>query len=287
MTQNIDLVIYHAHCPDGWCSAYIAKEKYPNAKLWGASHGTPIPIEQVKGKHVLMVDFSYKRDVLLELKAAAASMVVLDHHKTAEADLQGLDFCVFDMDRSGAGLTFDTLYSGHTRPWWVNYTEARDLWRLDSLIYVREVSAFLMALPQTLEAWDQMTSNTVLQEAVDRGRAIRMHIDHYIEKVNDHVQKGTLSGYRTAVINASYPNISDVLNESCKKYEIGLGWFETSTGNMQFSLRSTGDLDVSDIAKQFGGGGHKNAAGFQLSIPEGRMLIDSILNRTYVRLAEK
>ena len=274
----IDLVIYHAHCPDGWASAYIAKQKYPSAKLWGASHGTPIPLEQVKDKHVLMCDFSFKRDVLLELKNAAASMLVLDHHKTAEADLQGLDFCTFDMNRSGAGLTWDTLFPDLGRPWWVNYVEARDLWKLDSMPHVRDVNAFIMATPQTIEAWRKLTSMT-MGEARASGQAILMHIDHYIEKVVDHIQPGMLFGHTTAVINAAYPNISDVLNEACKKYEIGLGWFETSTHNMQFSLRSVGDLDVSVIANSFGGGGHKNAAGFQLSIEKGRQLVDAVLYR--------
>jgi uncharacterized protein len=272
----IDLVIYHAHCPDGWASAYIAKRKYPSAKLWGASYGTPIPIEQVKDKHVLMCDFSFKRNVLLELKTAAASMVVLDHHKTSEADLKGLDFCTFDMNRSGAGLTWDTLFPNDARPWWVDYVEARDLWKLDSMPYVKEVNAYIMATPQTLEAWHKLT-NQSMGEALVAGQAILMHINHYIEKVVNHTQLGTLFGYKTAVINAAYPNISDVLNEVCKDYEIGLGWFETSTHNMQFSLRSVGDLDVSVIAKKFGGGGHKNAAGFQLSITDGRCLVDTIL----------
>ena len=32
-----------------------------------------------------------------------------------------------------------------------------------------------------------------------------------------------------------------------------------------YSLRSIGDLDVGEIAVQYGGGGHVNAAGFSLS----------------------
>jgi nanoRNase/pAp phosphatase (c-di-AMP/oligoRNAs hydrolase) len=36
---------------------------------------------------------------------------------------------------------------------------------------------------------------------------------------------------------------------------------------------------VSAIAKSFGGGGHNNAAGFQLTLSEGRELVDRVLNR--------
>jgi oligoribonuclease NrnB/cAMP/cGMP phosphodiesterase (DHH superfamily) len=37
-------------------------------------------------------------------------------------------------------------------------------------------------------------------------------------------------------------------------------------GKKIYSLRSRGDFDVSVIAKAFGGGGHKNAAGFSVGV---------------------
>jgi nanoRNase/pAp phosphatase (c-di-AMP/oligoRNAs hydrolase) len=40
-------------------------------------------------------------------------------------------------------------------------------------------------------------------------------------------------------------------------------YWDTPEGRV-FSLRSIGDFDVSEIAKQYGGGGHKNASGFRL-----------------------
>ncbi|ACI21671.1 MULTISPECIES: DHH family phosphoesterase [Thermodesulfovibrio] len=40
---------------------------------------------------------------------------------------------------------------------------------------------------------------------------------------------------------------------------------EIQEGFLKVSLRSKGDLDVSKIAEEFGGGGHKNAAGYRIS----------------------
>jgi nanoRNase/pAp phosphatase (c-di-AMP/oligoRNAs hydrolase) len=65
-------------------------------------------------------------------------------------------------------------------------------------------------------------------------------------------------------------------------YDIGLAWFENGRGQISFSLRSNkkgSDVDVSAIAKTFGGGGHRNAAGFQIGVKEGRELVDTILGR--------
>jgi hypothetical protein len=41
-----------------------------------------------------------------------------------------------------------------------------------------------------------------------------------------------------------------------------MGWYQRGDGRYAYSLRSRGDFDVSELAKKYGGGGHKNAAGF-------------------------
>ena len=46
----------------------------------------------------------------------------------------------------------------------------------------------------------------------------------------------------------------------------GLLWSINREGKCLCSLRSNGDYDVSAIAKAFGGGGHKNAAGFEVQV---------------------
>jgi nanoRNase/pAp phosphatase (c-di-AMP/oligoRNAs hydrolase) len=42
----------------------------------------------------------------------------------------------------------------------------------------------------------------------------------------------------------------------------GLIYYIDSDNSVKCSLRSNGDYDISVMAKHFGGGGHKNAAGF-------------------------
>jgi len=277
MEGKMDLIVYHKDCPDGFCAAFLAKRCYADAELSGCTHGEPIPFNEVDCKDVLVVDFSWKRDDCLLLKNMAKSFRILDHHKTAEAELKGLPFATFDMNRSGAGLTWDVLFPNQPRPWYVDYVEDRDLWHW-ALPRSKEVSGFVMALPHTIEAWSVLDSMT-WEQAAEKGDAIRLHIEHYIEKVAAQAQFGSLDGNTVAVVNAAYPNISDVGNRLCETAEIGLGWFERGDGQIQFSLRSVGDLDVSAIAKRFGGGGHKNASGFQVPCAQGRMIVDGILGR--------
>jgi len=279
MQSNVDLIIYHRDCPDGFCAAFVAHKKYPSANLLGTTYGEPEPLNMLVGLglDVLVVDYSWKREAMCRVAELTHSIQVIDHHKTAQKELEGLDFATFDMKRSGAGLTWDLLFPDTPRPWYVDYVEDRDLWNW-KLPDTRVVSAFLMTLPHTLEAWETLDSLTV-EDAVRLGSGALAHVRHYVEKVTAQVQSGHIDKYTAGVVNAAYTNISEVCNELCAKYSIGVGWFERGDGMIQFSLRSVGELDVSEIAKQFGGGGHKNASGFQLPLHEGRAVLDQILGR--------
>lgn len=275
--NHIDLIIHHRDCPDGFCAAFVAKQRYSKAELLAVNHGEAMKPD-VTDKNVLVVDFSWRtREENIELANQANWFAILDHHKTAAEVLSDLEFVVFDMNRSGAGITWDELFPGWTRPWYVNYVEDRDLWR-HKLYCSREINAYLSLFPYRYDDWMELERIDGADAAI-RGHFIVKHINQYVERVLQHTQVGTLNGFTCGIVNAPYMMISEVGNALAKKYEIGLGWFERGDGMMNFSLRSEGDRDVSRIAQSFGGGGHKNAAGFQKTITEGRALIDSILNR--------
>lgn len=261
-------VIYHAQCPDGFCAAWAvwrAKgEKGITYEPW--QYGQPPP-ENVSGQHLIVVDFSFKRPVMERLIEESASLLCLDHHKTAEADLAGLPGCHFDMNRSGAAMAWDYFHGDvHPRPWVVDYVQDRDLWRW-ALPNSREVSAWTMAQPHTFEAWNALLKSGSWQ-AIQMGSAIRTHIRHYCEHMVKHARYGVVGGISMPVVNAPMFNVSDLLHEVCAEHDGGNGvascaWWQRGDGRFQHSLRSTGELDVSEIAKQYGGGGHKNAAGFE------------------------
>lgn len=278
--SNFDLVLYHGNCPDGFCSAFVASRAFPNAEFKPLIYGQEIP--QVKGRNVLVVDFSWDRETVEELHADAASLVILDHHKTAEAALKGLDYAHFDMTRSGAQLAWDYLFPDEPRPWYVDYVADRDLWAW-KLPDSKAVSAFIMSTPYNFEAWHVQIAQASLETAIREGKGILRQVDHYVEKVVAEARDGFLGSDRTIpvkIVNAAYPNCSDVGNELCKRgATISIIWFERGDGLIQFSLRSIGDTDVSSLAATYRGGGHKNAAGFQLPVAEARRLIDAILGR--------
>jgi oligoribonuclease NrnB/cAMP/cGMP phosphodiesterase (DHH superfamily) len=276
----MDLILYHKNCPDGFCAAFIAKKVYPEATLVGLTWGEPAPIV-AEGMKVLMLDFCYPREVSIALHkkvGTSGSFYIIDHHATAQEAVKGLPFAYFDMKRSGAGLTWDLLMEGK-RPWYVEYVEDRDLWN-KALPDTDIINAFIMSLPYTLDAW-QSLDNICLSAAKGYGAVVHSYLQQYINKVVAEHQVGTFWGHPCTIVNAAYPNVSEVLHELMHRehVEIGISYFERRDALIQFSLRSIGDVNVGEIAKEYGGGGHKNTAGFEQSYVQGRYLVDQVLQR--------
>lgn len=278
----MDLIITHGKCPDGHAAAIIAKRRYPEAEILAMDHGQSVPFGAVKGKEVLVTDFSWPvPEDNVKLWASAKSFHIFDHHRTAEERLRGFEFVTFDMNRSGAGITWDELFGG-PRPWWINFVEDRDLWR-HALPNSKEVSAYIMSLPMTIEGWD-ILDQMMAGDAAAQGRGILRHIDRYVKEAVAESQRGFVSigngKYLTCeIVNALYMNCSEIGNVLAQKADVGMTWFERKDGMIAFSLRSVGDIDVSEIAKMYLGGGHTHAAGFRLCIQDARELIDTILGR--------
>ncbi len=277
------LVVYHGDCYDGFTSAFIAHEYFGGkVDLWPAKYGEPPPMVEADGRTVYILDFSYPRDSMLALGKVARCIVVLDHHKTAREALDGLEFEVecaadvyFDMDRSGAGMTWDYFYPDEPRPWWVDRVEDRDLWRFRLGESTKLVHAYIASLPMKLDFWRQRLQLGSLKAAESAGQSILGYIDTYLDKAIQEARlvqwdpwlaHETQSKYlHVAVLNIPYQNASEAADKMLAKFpsaDFSCGYFQRFDGRWQYSLRSRSDFDVSEIAKLFGGGGHAQAAGF-------------------------
>lgn len=255
-------VIYHAHCPDGFAAAWaVWKQLGDEATYHPWQYGQEPPAKT--GERLIIVDFSFKRPIMEQLIETWPELLCLDHHKTAQADLEGLPGCFFDMNRSGAAMAWDYFHGDiHARSWVIDYVQDRDLWHWE-LPHSREVSAWTMAQPHTFEAWQKLEQDG-LSNAVAMGTAIRTHIAHYCEHMAQQIRAGYVGGHLMPVINAPMFNVSDLLHEVCQLgHPMACAWWQRGDGQYQYSLRSIGDDDVSQIAKFYGGGGHRNASGFQ------------------------
>jgi oligoribonuclease NrnB/cAMP/cGMP phosphodiesterase (DHH superfamily) len=263
------LVIYHGDCFDGFTSAWAFRTLHPGvaATYVAAKHGDRPP--ELAGQDVYILDFAYPRETLLQLYDQARSLLVLDHHKTAEADLAGLPFCEFDMERSGAGITWDHFArAGMERHWLVNIVEDRDLWRFRYGDKTRHTMAYVATLPMTFEAWDEL-ANSGMDQVLDKGAAIQRYIESYGETAVQHAVLRKVGGHVIPIINLTPQNSSEHIDRLIDRYPdhpFAASFFLRGDGRWQFSLRSRGSFDVSEVARQYGGGGHRNASGFVVDV---------------------
>ncbi|MCA9793076.1 MAG: phosphohydrolase, partial [Candidatus Eremiobacteraeota bacterium] len=149
-------VLYHAQCPDGFGAALAAWRVLGDTAVYlPVAHGEAPPDLPAEAR-VAIVDFSYTRDVILGMRERLADMVILDHHKTAEEELAGLDFATFDMHKSGARMAWEYWHPDEPVPELVAYIEDKDLWRWE-LPQSKEVSIALHAYPMDFNVWSQLT----------------------------------------------------------------------------------------------------------------------------------
>jgi oligoribonuclease NrnB/cAMP/cGMP phosphodiesterase (DHH superfamily) len=174
---------------------------------------------------------------------------------------------VFDMDRSGAQIAWDFFFPDKPRPMLVDYVGDRDLWRFN-LPGSREVNAFIFSHDYTFEIWEQLHTN--FRSVGDRNRAIeagaaieRKHHKDIRELVALLKRRMVIGGHSVWVANLPYTLTSDAGNLMARGEPFAACYWDTPKGRV-FSLRSTDDgLDVSAIAKSYGGGRHVHASGFQ------------------------
>jgi oligoribonuclease NrnB/cAMP/cGMP phosphodiesterase (DHH superfamily) len=239
---------------------YAAWKKFGDkAEYIGVNYGKPLPLIPDRSE-VYIIDFSYPKEVLRELNDRSASLVVLDHHKTAQKDLEGEPYVIFDMDRSGAVLAWNYFFPDAPVPTLLEMIQDRDLWKW-KIPGTRNVLNFLEIVGDDVSTWDQLVP---LRGGVySKGGYISQYQDKLLEKQvhKDNLMFRTLSGHRVGILNTSvFPSeIGSWICNNCN-VDYSMTWNVDGEGVVRLSFRSVGDFDVSEVARVYGGGGHKNAA---------------------------
>jgi oligoribonuclease NrnB/cAMP/cGMP phosphodiesterase (DHH superfamily) len=291
MTWTPDIVIYHDHCADGFGAAWACHERWPNAYYVPATYGQEPP--NVSAANALIVDFSYKRAALEEMGRSAESIIVLDHHKTALEELQpwftivdrdnspmtidhvdanlptdGRIIAHFDMNRSGARMAWDFCNPGVQAPLLIRLIEDRDLWRF-TMEDTKPFSLWLRSEPFSFDRFTLLAQDLdearAGHEIMTEARAMQRFFDAKVDEIASFAKRRRIGEHEPVVVNCPPMFASEVGHALLDKHPdapFAATYFDAPNARM-WSLRSRDDrVDVSVVASKFGGGGHRNAAGF-------------------------
>lgn len=264
------IMISHKNCPDGFGAIFVFWLKYQDTIEYYELEHKPIPrkgldFESLKDRDIWMVDISLSRDDLLELKSIAKSLTVLDHHITAKNDLDGLDFCLFDMNHSGAMLAWNYCFPRIEPLDIIKYIEDRDIfkWKYEESNAILTV---LDTVPRDLQQWKIFSDRLSFDKfaLTLEGNRILLENQRTIDSllVNKHILN--VAGHKIYFVNTSIYK-SAIGNILAKDSFCG-GTYHYDGLYYIFSLRSTAEsrFSVENLAKKFGGGGHYHAAGFYI-----------------------
>ena len=272
--SSVNCVIYHADCTDGFGAAYSAWKLLGNrSEYYACKHGTVPP--DVKGKNVVILDFSFDNATTKKMIEDANDLIVIDHHKSAMVELHDISNTHFDMTKSGAILSWEFFHPGKEPPKFVQYIMDRDLWKWE-LPYSKEFSAAFDMVPFEFEEFEKFEDDSVFDDSVKRGSYILAYSKTVVKKVADKAADRYLDSKHVMVVNSPHwmSEIGSKLSPGC---DFAMIWYyDHNDKDIKVSLRSFHEhVDVSEIAKRFGGGGHRKAAGFRLP---GDTKIDDIFD---------
>ena len=261
--SSVDCVIYHADCTDGFGAAYAAWKQLGNrAEYHACKHGVIPP--DVKDRNVVILDFSFDNATTKQMIIEANSLLVIDHHKSAMVELHDIANTHFDMAKSGAMLTWEFFHPGKDPPKFIKYIQDRDLWKWE-LEYSKEFSAAFDMVPFEFEEFEKFEDDSVFDDACKRGSYILAYSKTVVKKVCEQAQKRKIDTKDVLVVNSSHW-MSEIGARLAPDCDFALIWYwDHESQDTKVSLRAFHEtVDVSEIAKGFGGGGHRKAAGFTL-----------------------
>jgi oligoribonuclease NrnB/cAMP/cGMP phosphodiesterase (DHH superfamily) len=268
------ICLYHDD-PDGCCAAAIVRRALGDQILLHPLEiGGPIPWVSIETcAQVVLVDFSLPLGDMERL-AEGRKLVWIDHHKTSLAQL-GEAMAEIPGERSleaaACVLTWQTFFPDVPMPWAVALIGDRDIWKMD----YPETRAFSEGLfqeeiePSNDRLWRRLLrgDEDLLRQLIERGRVLYEARLKSIKNIVSHNGfKTSFEGHDTLVVN--HPGNGDI-GEYIRRAGFTLAYCYVEVvrnGVLQTTVTLYSDqIDVSEIARKYGGGGHRGAAGFQFT----------------------
>ena len=287
--------LYHKNCLDGFMSMVVAKTAVEKCgelfEYFPMAYGDEVPQSALECDRMYVLDFSLDPDFLK--REDLPEIVILDHHLSAvekygmEGDhmLTPKTRVLLNQSKSGCVLTWEDFYGSNSFNELCLVVQDRDLWNFE-MEETKAINAYLWSLDFDVYKWQDifepsslsMNSQAYINHDIyEKGMIILYQQNAYVRQhltesgdglpICEYIKESF--GHKVSFVNASVlqSDIGNAMLDKDSSTGIALVYYFKSDMSAKVSLRSrkSETIDVSKVAGLFGGGGHKNAAGFTLT----------------------
>jgi len=267
------MICLHHNDLDGKCAAAIVLKANPECECFEVNYDKPLPIDLINdGEQIVIVDFTpnTKKDFQSILDKANGDVIWIDHHqKNIEKypefdDILGIRA---DTTPSGAFLTWNYFFPDTVAPSSVAFVSDYDTWT-HVFPESKHLNAGMCVYPSQPQSdmWKDLldlgpAARSLLNEIVDKGKIIMGYqacrAKDYLQQIGYEVK---FMEYKTIVCNIG--RVNSMFFDSIKdNYDIFMPYYFNGRQWVVSMYTERDDINLASIAQQFGGGGHKKAAG--------------------------
>lgn len=291
MSNENPVVFYHKNCFDGLMSAVIAFERMVHGKVSVSplmlpyEYGDTLPsLDTFTDRRVYLLDLTFDTGTLIDIAWRASEVTVIDHHpkaiqqfKRREEFPNNITFFVdTEGSKSGCQLTWEYFHKNDPEPDVVRWVGKRDRWVFDEP-EIKPFTAGLAFLGTKLSDWFTQFNwalDTFKDQMIQKGRAYleqrASDIDYLVANCT---YRGKVGKYEVTFVNAPKFFASDVAERLYSTLSLEESPFVVviyiENEKLCYSMRShqNSTVDLNELAKEHGGGGHFHAAGFKRPLP--------------------
>lgn len=263
------LVIYHRTDFDGKCSAAVAAAAYQgDVDFYGFNHYDEIDWTYIcEHKEVIMVDISFPEVSDMLMLNNQVDLIWIDHHITAiekhgHLEIKGLQ----EVGKAACQLCWDYFFPHLETPFAVKHLGLYDIWNHEDkhTLPFQYGMRYLDIQADDQETWKRLFFGSVntVSHVLETGETC-----FNFEKTSNAIMakssfEGSFEGHQCIFLNA--PNKGSLVFKSVggEDYDI-MVVYNYNGKHWSVTLYSDGRVNVGEIAKKYGGGGHAGAAGFK------------------------